>query len=78
MAPMRILRLPYASTRKESPGSRSVVEASSSITAGPSDDGNLRISSATVSCSSGDSTGVRTGDAYWDFELEPGAVAVTL
>lgn len=48
-----------------------------SITAGPSDPGNKRLNDAVVRASSGDSTNVRTGDAFWSFDLPPGRYTFT-
>ncbi|MFH1809856.1 MAG: N-acetylmuramoyl-L-alanine amidase [Pseudomonadota bacterium] len=47
------------------------------VTAGPSDLGNLRLTAATVRSSSGASSGVRSDDAYWSFELDPGTYTIT-
>lgn len=48
-----------------------------SITAGPSDPGNKRLIDAQVRASSGDSTSVRAGDAFWSFDLPPGRYTFT-
>lgn len=48
-----------------------------SITAGPSDGGNVRVTGTTVSIEGGPSAGVRDGDAYWAFTLAPGSYRIT-
>jgi hypothetical protein len=48
-----------------------------SRSAGPADPGNLRVESARVTCSNGESTSVRAGDAFWSFNLDPGRYTFT-
>ena len=46
-------------------------------TSGPSDPGNVRISHAVVTTSSGERQEVRAADGFWSFELPPGLVTLT-
>jgi hypothetical protein len=48
-----------------------------SITPGPSDPGNVRLTGATVTCSNGEQVTVRASDAFWSFELDPGLYTFT-
>jgi len=49
----------------------------SSVTSGPSDPGNVRITNATVTCAGVGSESVEADDAYWSFELQPGTHTFT-
>jgi MYXO-CTERM domain-containing protein len=48
-----------------------------SVTAGPADPGNVRVTTAKVTVSSGQQADVREGDAFWSFNLEPGLYTFT-
>src|SRR5688572_15079601 len=47
------------------------------ITPGPNDAGNRRLIGATITCSCGQQTTARDGDAFWTFDLEPGLYTFT-
>jgi len=47
------------------------------VTSGPSDSGNVRLEGTVITCSCGDWTTAREGDAYWSFDVAPGTHTVT-
>ena len=48
-----------------------------SLTATPSEEGNLRLDGATIVSSDGESLYARESDAFWSFELAPGSYEIT-
>ncbi|MBN2362240.1 MAG: N-acetylmuramoyl-L-alanine amidase [Deltaproteobacteria bacterium] len=79
MADLRSIAINGSTTTEPAPtkGTIKGVVWDKSVTAGPSDTGNVRITNATVKLSSGAQTTVRAEDAYWYFEIAAGTYTVT-